>query len=186
MKVCIRGKAYRKLGKSFLIEVMKYELLLMGINYHSNALQHFGTVDAQLRLHFLKLVVDKILLDMSFEIYLAPVVLVQTALGAAIIYQIIDYLKLKPIGEQTLLDGLYIQLMEYWMLESIFVAIGIECFEDKISHWILAWIVGFGWYLVTILNSIHLIVCLTIQIVLIWYQDKIEGYEDSKVLNIIR
>ena len=130
---------------------------------------------------------DKILLDMSFEIYLTPVVLVQTALGAAMIYQIIDYLKLKPLGDQTLLDGLYIQLMEYWILESIFFLLGIEFFEDKeVTHWILTWIIGFGWYLVTILSSIHLIVCLTIQFVLIWYQDKIEEYEDSKVLNIIR
>ena len=123
---------------------------------------------------------------MPFEIYLTPVVLVQSALGAAIIYQIIDYLKHKALGFQTILDGLYIQLMEYWMLEIIVLVLWVECFEDKITHWILAWIVGFGGFLVTFLSAVHLIVCLTFQILLICYQNKIEELDDRKVLKVVR
>lgn len=115
-----------------------------------------------------------------------PIQLGIGASGACLMYQIISYLKSKPLGFQTLLDGIYIQLMECWILEGTLIIIGSILVTVDNVHWILAWIFGFGLYLSLILSAIHLIICLMFQIVLIWYQDKLEEFEDKKVLRWIR
>ena len=101
-------------------------------------------------------------------------------------YQITKYLKSKQLGFQTLLDNLYIQLMEYWIIEASMYSVAFILFEMEVTNWILAWIFGFGIYLSIVLSSIHLMVCLLFQIVLIWFQDKMEGFEDQKILSYTR
>ena len=115
-----------------------------------------------------------------------PIQLGIGACGACLMSQIISYLKSKPLGFQTLLDGIYIQLMECWILEGTLIIIGSILATVDDLHWVLAWIFGFGLYLALILSAIHLIVCLMFQIFLIWYQDKIEEFEDKNVLRWIR
>ena len=125
-------------------------------------------------------------MDFHSYFYMWPIVCVQNVIGAGIMYQIINYLKSKQLGFQTLLDCLYIQLMEYWIIEASMYSIAYALFEMQVTNWILAWIFGFGIYLAIALSSIHLMVCLLFQIVLIWFQDKIEDFEDQKVLTCIR
>ena len=123
---------------------------------------------------------------MNSNIYMWPIVCVQNVIGAGMMYQIIKYLKSKQLGFQTLLDSLYIQLMEYWIIEASMYSAAFTLLEMEVTNWILAWIFGFGTYLIVVLSSIHLMVCLLFQIVLIWFQDKIEGFEDLKILNYTR
>ena len=118
--------------------------------------------------------------------YMWPIVCVQNVIGAGMMYQIIKYLKSKQLGFQTLLDNLYIQLMEYWIIEASMYSVAFILFEMEVTNWILAWIIGFGTYLSIVLSSIHLMVCLLFQIVLILFQDKIEGFEDQKILSYTR
>ena len=94
-------------------------------------------------------------------------------------YQITKYLKSKQLGYQTILDSLYIQLMEYWIIEASMYSIVYILFEMEVTNWFLAWIFGFGTYLAVVLRSIHLMVCLLFQILLI----KIEAFEDQKILS---
>ena len=106
--------------------------------------------------------------------------------GFAMMYQIIKYLKFKPLGYQTLMDSLYAQLIQYWMLESFMIFVTIILIEIPEKYWILAWLVGFGTYLSLLLSSIHLISCLIFQINLIWFQNVLERFEDERVLKYIR
>ena len=91
-------------------------------------------------------------------------------LGIAMMFQIIKYLKSKPLGFQTLMDSLYIQLIQYWILESSLTFVTIILIQLQENDWILAWLVGFGTYLAMLLSSIHLLICLIFQILLFWYQ----------------
>ena len=100
--------------------------------------------------------------------------------------QIIKYLKSKPLGFQTLMDSLYIQLIQYWILESFMTFVTIILIQIQENNWILAWLVGFGTYLAMLLSSLHLIICLIFQIQLIWYQSVSDTFEDEKVLEYIR
>ena len=107
-------------------------------------------------------------------------------LGIAMMFQIIKYLKSKPLGFQTLMDSLYIQLIQYWVLESSLTFVTIILIQIQENNWILAWLVGFGTYLAMLLSSIHLLICLIFQILLIWYQSIFDPFEDGKILKYIR
>ena len=107
-------------------------------------------------------------------------------LGIAMMFQIIKYLKSKPLGFQTLMDSLYIQLIQYWILESSLTFVTIILIQIQENNWILAWLVGFGTYLAMLLSSIHLLICLIFQILLIWYQSIFDPFEDGKILKYIR
>ena len=121
----------------------------------------------------------------TYRMYIIIVSIFGT-LGIAMMFQIIKYLKSKPLGFQTLMDSMYIQLIQYWILESFLTFVTIVLIQIQENNWILAWLVGFGTYLAMLLSSIHLLICLIFQILLIWYQSIFDIFEDEKILRYIR
>ena len=107
-------------------------------------------------------------------------------LGIGMMFQIMKYIKSKPLGFQTLMDSLYIQLIQYWILESFLTFVTIILIQIQENNWFLAWLIGFGTYLAMLLSSIHLLICLIFQILLIWYQSIFDTFEDEKILKYIR
>ena len=99
--------------------------------------------------------------------------------GQYLMHHIIHYLKNKSPGLKTILDGMHIQLLQYWMVESIAVYLFITLYEFQVRFWILSWIVGFGLYLILLLASLHMLVCLIFRIVLIFYYHTLEEISDK-------
>ena len=65
-------------------------------------------------------------------------------LGIYLMYYIRLYLRSKPPGLKTLLDELYSQLHEYWIVEGIIIYGAVTIYELQETSWILSWIFGFG------------------------------------------
>ena len=88
------------------------------------------------------------------------------------------------MASQTLLDGIYIQLFRYIILEGCMIGINLSTkdFFETVP-WIVAVIIGWGAYFTRNLFGIHLFVCLLIEYVLIFKPEISEEVEDKKILN---
>ena len=106
--------------------------------------------------------------------------------GLYLMYCIIHYLKNKSPGLKTILDGLHIQLLQYWMIEAVVSYLFITLFEFQVRSWILSWIVGFGVHLILLLTSLHLLVCLVFRILLIFHYYVLEEVSDKRILRWTR
>ena len=106
--------------------------------------------------------------------------------GWYVINRIIKYIKSKPIGTQTLLDSLYVQLLQKWTFEGFMYAMICTLVELQHTSMISSIIVGWGTYLAIMLSSIHSICCLFYRIILIFCPDFLENVEDKKILTITR
>ena len=51
-----------------------------------------------------------------------------------------NYLRNKPPGFKTILDDLYIQLHEYWIVEGMIIYGAVTIYELQETSWILSWI----------------------------------------------
>ena len=106
--------------------------------------------------------------------------------GSYLRYYIAHYLKNKPPGFKTILDCQHIQLLQYWTLESVANYAFATLYEFEVTSWTLSWIVGFGGYLVLILTSLHLFICLVFRVILIFYHHTIEEIPDKSIMKITR
>ena len=97
-----------------------------------------------------------------------------------------NYLRNKPPGFKIILDDLYIQLHEYWIVEGMIIYGAVTIYELQETSWILSWIFGFGCYLFFLLASFHLLVCLIFRIILIFSHSTFEEIEDKYILGTIR
>ena len=106
--------------------------------------------------------------------------------GSYILYYITRYLENKPPGFKTILDCQHIQLLQYWILESMAWYIFDFMHEFEVNSRILSWIFGFGGYLINVLSGLHLLVCLVTRITLIFYHHTIEEIPDKTIISITR
>ena len=104
-------------------------------------------------------------------------------LGSYLYHQVIKYLEEKPPANQTLLDGIYIQLFKYIILEGWMIGVNLST-KDIFGNvpWIVAVIIGWGAYFTRNLFGIHLFVCLVVEYVLIFKPEISEEVEDKKIL----
>ena len=95
----------------------------------------------------------------------------------------IKYLEEKPPANETLLDGIYIQLFKYIILEGWMIGVNLST-KDIFGNvpWIVAVIIGWGAYFTRNLFGIHLFVCLVVEYVLIFKPEISEEVEDKKIL----
>ena len=104
-------------------------------------------------------------------------------LGTYLYSQVIRYLKDKPPANQTLLDGIYIQLFQYLIIEGWMIGITLSTKEIfGTVPWILAVILGWGTYISRNLFGIHLFICLFVKYVLIFKQEVSEEVDDNCIL----
>ena len=115
-----------------------------------------------------------------------PLMWILIIVGWYVINRIIKYIKSKPIGTQTLLDGLYVQLLQKWTFEGFMYAMICTLVELQHTSTISSIIVGWGTYLAIMLSSVHSICCLFYRIILIFSPDFLENVEDKKILTITR
>ena len=109
---------------------------------------------------------------------------VTLSIGLFAIHTIADYVKQKC--NQTLLDGLYIQLLNNWFLEGIMYMMVYTLLDLQLTSWTITWIFGWGMYLSYIFSVIHLICCLLYRISTIFFHDYIETLRVQRFLRFVR
>ena len=104
--------------------------------------------------------------------------------GFFLIHQILDYLKNKPPGHFTILDGIYSQLLTYYAITLIPVW-GISTLRYLFGPlpWILAFIFGFSMYTLTTLFTLYLSSSAIIRFLVVFYPYMFENINDSKILH---
>ena len=101
-------------------------------------------------------------------------------------YYITHYLENKRPGFKTVLDCQHVQLLRYWIMESMAAYIFGTMYEFQVTSLMLSWIVGYGWYLIIVLSGLHQLVCLFFRILLIFYQHTVQEIPDRKIMKITR
>ena len=108
-------------------------------------------------------------------------------IGYFLIYQILGYLKNKPPGHFTILDGIYAQLLTHYAITLIPIS-GISTIRYLFGPlpWILAFIFGFSTYTLTTLFSLYLSSSAIIRFLVVFYPHIFENINDSKILHYFR
>ena len=119
---------------------------------------------------------------MSFEGIFVSVTWGFVALGSYLTSCILKYIKEKPPGAQTLLDGIHRQMFWIWVVENWMVLL-----RDTIIIWgfkseITAWIFGYGTLFVVAISAIHLMICVVTRIGLVFFQEDIESIPEYHIL----
>ena len=86
---------------------------------------------------------------------------------------------------QTLLDGLYIQLLNNWFLEGVMYLMVYTLLDLQLTSWTITWIFGWGMYLSYISSVIHLICCLIYRISTIFFHDYIKSLRIQRFLRYV-
>ena len=108
-------------------------------------------------------------------------------IGSYLYNHVIRYLNDKQPANQTILDGIYIQLFQYMILEGWMIGISMSTKEIfGTVPWILAIIIGWGAYLTRNLFGIQFFICLLVKYVLIFKQEVFEETYDIRILRWIR
>ena len=108
-------------------------------------------------------------------------------IGCYLIYQILDYLKKKPLACQTLLDGIRIQLFQYMIVECIIIGVIASFTICKVeTHWIIAMVLGWVGFTGRIIFCIQLLGDVTVRYIIIFNPDFLEDHEDNKILKYSR
>ena len=113
-----------------------------------------------------------------------PFMWIMLSIGLFAIHTIADYVKQKC--NQTLLDGLYIQLLNNWFLEGVMYLMVYTLLDLQLTSWTITWIFGWGMYLSYILSVIHLIYCLIYRISTIFFHDYTESLRIQRFLRYVR
>ena len=106
--------------------------------------------------------------------------------GSYLMYYIIHYLENKRPGFKTVLDCQHVQLLRYWIMESMASYTLATMYEFQVTSWVLSWIVGYGWYLIFVLTGLHQLICLFSRILLIFYQHTVQEIPDRKIMKNTR
>ena len=108
-------------------------------------------------------------------------------IGCYLIYQILDYLKKKPLACQTLLDGIRIQLFQYMIVECIIIGVIASFTICKVeTHWIIAMVLGWVAFTSRIFFCIQLLEGVIVRYMVIFKPHFLEDYEDCKFLKYSR
>ena len=107
-------------------------------------------------------------------------------LGAYLAYHLLDYLKNKPLGQQTLLDILYAQMFEYWVLSYFGFLTIFSLIEITPVPWIVAMVIGWSTTYIAISAHISIIISGSVKLILIVKQEMLESIADDTIQTILR
>ena len=96
----------------------------------------------------------------------------------------ITYVKNKPPGSQSMLDGIQIQMLLIWILEDGLSVIANTLLYFEHHSYSAAWIIGYGTFVIFVVSQLHLMICVACRIGLIFYQEKVESILEDHVLLI--
>ena len=123
-----------------------------------------------------------LLVKMYFESYLVAVTWGIVGLGVYLMFNIIKYLKEKPPGMQTLLDGIHQQLLWIWIVESSMLLVMVSLVNWGFKSYPTALIFGYGTFVIICMSSIHLMICVVTRIGLVFFQETIEDFLEDHIL----
>ena len=98
----------------------------------------------------------------------------------------LDYLKNKPLGQQTLLDILYAQMFEYWVLSYFGFLTIFSLIEITPVPWIVAMVIGWSTTYVAISAHISIIISGSVKFILIVKQEILENIADDTIQTFLR
>ena len=119
---------------------------------------------------------------MSFEGPLVAITWGIVAFGSYLMFCIIKYIKEKPPGAQTLLDGIHQQMLWIWMMENFMLLMVTSLVTWGFKSYVTAWIFGYGTSVIIYLSSIHLMICVATRIGLVFCQEAIENILEDHIL----
>ena len=105
-------------------------------------------------------------------------------IGTYLMYCCITYVKSKPPGSQSMLDGIQIQMLWIWILEDGFSVILNTLLFFEHQSYVAAWIIGYGTFVIFVVSQLHLMICVACRIGLIFHQEKVESFLEDHVLLI--
>ena len=103
-----------------------------------------------------------------------------TLFGAYILNCIVKYVKNKPPFQQSMLDGVQIQMFNLWMIEYIMLLLTFSLMILEIKSFVLSMMIGFGVYAIMIANSVHLVICVLTRIGLVYHQATLEAIQEKR------
>ena len=113
-----------------------------------------------------------------------PFMWIPLLIGLFAIHTIKDYVKQKC--DQTVLDGLYIQLLNNWFLEGVMYILVYTLLDLQLTSWKITLIFGWGMYFSYISSVIHLICCLIYRILTIFFTNHFDSFKATRVLRSVR
>ena len=122
------------------------------------------------------------LVKMSFESYLVAVTWGIVCLGVYLMFNLIKYLKEKPPGMQTLLDGIHQQLLWIWIVESSMLLVMVSLVNWGFKSYPTALIFGYGTFVIICMSSIYQMICVVARIGLVFFQETIEDFPEDHIL----
>ena len=119
-------------------------------------------------------------MDLKFAIPLVIALSLLTGTGTYTFHELVQYLKEKPPGNQTLLDRIYIQHFEFVSVRNLLIGI-VSCVILLGLHppWYVTATLGWCDLFMRSLVGVNLLVCLLVKILLIYKPDILEGVSDD-------
>ena len=106
--------------------------------------------------------------------------------GAYVLHCIVKYVKNKPPCQQSYLDGVQIQMFNFWMVEYIMLLLILSLMILGIKSFVLSIVFGFGAYSIMVANSVHLVICVLTRIGLVYHQATLESIQEKRFRLIAR
>ena len=119
-------------------------------------------------------------MDLKFAIPLVIALSLLTGTGTYTFHELVQYLKEKPPGNQTLLDRIYIQHFEFVSIRNLLIGI-VSCVILLGLHppWYVTATLGWCDLFMRSLVGVNLLVCLLVKVLLIYKPDILEGVSDD-------
>ena len=110
-----------------------------------------------------------------------------SSFGITLIKEIRWYLRNKPLGQETILDLVYAQLLEYY-IGYWFSFFGFQTFTTLIGNlpWALALIIGWWGYSSMVLFAINLLISAFIRFMIVFHPLVFINFSDENILLILR
>ena len=123
----------------------------------------------------IRLCLVKLSMTTIFQIVLIAFWWVCVLIGSYLLYQLILYMKNKAPGHQSLLDSLYQDLFQKWIVSTFMVTIAISMWELEIKSWTASMIFGWPSFAFIVRGHIHLMLCGIVKFGLTFHPGKMEA-----------
>ena len=100
--------------------------------------------------------------------------------GVYALHCIVKYVKNKPPCQQSMLDGIQIQMFNLWIVEYIMLLLILTLMMMGIKSFVLSIVFGFGVYAIIVMSSVHLVICVLTRIGLVYHQAALESIDEKR------
>lgn len=101
--------------------------------------------------------------------------------GAYTSFYVLRYLQNKALGQQTLLDTLYAQLILLWIIGGFWTSIAFTLIVVGHQSWATTVIFGYGSFFVLLASVVHFALCGLIRLMMVVSPQTIQDIPDDNV-----